>query len=108
LFLDLGHGDRHQPLFAQLVAHLAGRVALDDAAALLAGGIQRGVFEGTHRQSSRVTRSTSSMVVVPDRIFARPSSRIDGVSVRAYRSSSCSAAPSWIIVRRWSSTSTSS
>ena len=63
---------------------------------------------GIVRQSSRVTRSTSSSVVVPRRTFPRPSSRMDGVSPRACRSSCASDAPSWIRVRIASSTGTSS
>ena len=40
--------DRQQSLLAQQLAHLPGRVALDDALALAARGIHRGVFEGAH------------------------------------------------------------
>src|SRR5690606_15145139 len=88
--------DRHgqELALAQELAHLPRRVTLEDALALPASGVESRVLECPHDQSSRVTRRTSSMVVSPRSTLPRPSSRIEGVMVRAYRSSSCSAAPS--------------
>ena len=69
-------------LLAQQLADLAGGVALEDARAFLAGGIDSGVFESPH-QSERVTRRTSSSVVTPASALRSPSSRMLGLRVRA-------------------------
>ena len=81
---DLGDGDRQQLPFAQDLPHVLDGVAFDHAVLFAAGGIEGGVFEGTHasdrlNQSSRVTRRTSSTVVSPRSTLSRPSSRMDGV-----------------------------
>ena len=44
---NLGDRDRQQLLLAQQLADLARAVAFEDALALAAAGIERGVFEGT-------------------------------------------------------------
>src|SRR6185312_16848202 len=106
---DLLDADRQQLALAQQAAHVTGGVALDHTLARAAERIERRVFKGAHwDQSSRVTRRTSSTVVSPLSTRVSPSSRIDGVNWRAYRSISCSPAPSWIIVRSVSSMTMSS
>ena len=79
---DLVDGNRQQALFPQRLADVASGVAFENAFALATAGIDGGVFESAH-QSSRVTRRTSSIVVTPERILARPSSRMLGVIERA-------------------------
>src|SRR5262249_29350452 len=80
--LDLGDLDGKQLLLAQQLANVARRIALKHAAMLFADRIDRDVLVRAH-QSARVTRTTSSSVVVPERTFCIPSSRMLGVSVRA-------------------------
>jgi len=64
------------------LTNVARGIAFEDAFAFAPARVERGVLECAH-QSSRVTRSTSSMVVSPLSTFARPSSRMEGVRVRA-------------------------
>ncbi len=90
---DLVDGHRQQRLVAQELADLARAVAFQDAAELASLGVECRVFESGH-YSSRVTRSSSSSEVTPESTFARPSSRMPGVTSRAWRSSSCSLARS--------------
>ena len=84
--LDLGDGDRQQLPFAQQLAHVLDGVAFDDALRSRPA-VSRAVYSkaptAALAQSSRVTRRTSSMVVSPRSTLSRPSSRIEGVSVRA-------------------------
>src|SRR5690349_2822148 len=101
---DLADGNGQQALIAQQLAHLPRGIAFENAFAFPSSRVDGGVFECTHAkeamremrcemersdsrcgaaQSSRVTRSTSSIVVTPERILARPSSRMLGVIVRA-------------------------
>src|SRR5690606_38544664 len=101
-----GDRDGQQRALAQQLPHVLRRVALEDAFLLASCRVERHIFKGTHggsargwpeayvalsghglpatgyrllHQSSRVTRSTSSIVVSPRSTRARPSSRIDGV-----------------------------
>ncbi|MNG02808.1 hypothetical protein D3C84_858520 [compost metagenome] len=101
------HLQRCQLLFAQQLAHLAGAVGFQYTFLLAALGIEGDIFEGGH-QSSRVTRSTSSRVVSPSSTLRRPSSRMLGPRLRAWRVSSCSPAPLCTRVRICSSKITSS
>ena len=80
--LDFRDLDGQELAFAQELADMARRVALEDPAMLLAARVDGDVLIRAH-QSLRVTRSTSSSVVTPARIFCTPSSRMLGVSVRA-------------------------
>ena len=80
--LDFCDFDGIELLFAQQLAHVARRIALEHAAMLFTDRIDRDVLVRAH-QSARVTRTTSSSVVTPDRTFCIPSSRMLGVSVRA-------------------------
>ena len=80
--LDLGDLDRQQLPLAQELAHVTRRIAFENATMFLPAGVDGDVLIRAH-QSLRVTRSTSSSVVSPARIFCTPSSRMLGVSVRA-------------------------
>src|SRR5205085_364841 len=85
--LDLRDRDRQQRTLAQELTDVLDGVAFDEAGLFAPLRIERRVFEGSHGsardQSSRVTRRTSSTVVSPRRTLSRPSSRIEGVMVRA-------------------------
>src|SRR5690606_23671149 len=91
------HLQRRELPVAQQLAHLACTVGFEHTLLLTPPGVQRHVFESGH-YSSRVTRSTSSRVVVPSSTLRRPSSRMLGPSVRACRVMSCSAVWLWIMV----------
>ncbi len=71
-----------QLALAQELTYVPRRIAFENAAMLLAARVDGDVLIRAH-QSPRVTRSTSSSVVSPARIFCTPSSRMLGVSVRA-------------------------